>query len=45
MSANLKIEEGPRRVLEPETEKPYFSVLKNFLLAERNVYTCYPPET
>lgn len=42
-TVNLKIEEGWKRVLEPEAEKPYFSVLKDFLLAERKVYTCYPP--
>jgi len=30
-------------VLQPQFEAPYFAQLKEFLVAERQQYTCYPP--
>ena len=30
-------------MLKPQFEAPYFAELKNFLVAERQQYTCYPP--
>lgn len=42
MSISPKIESSWFEVLRPQFEAPYFAQLKNFLLAERQQYTCYP---
>lgn len=42
MSISPKIESSWLEVLRPQFESPYFAQLKNFLLAERQQYTCYP---
>ena len=42
MSVSPKIESSWLEVLRPEFEAPYFAELKNFLLAERQQYECYP---
>ena len=42
MSISPKIESSWLEVLRPQFEAPYFAQLKNFLLAERQQYTCYP---
>lgn len=42
MSISPKIEASWLEVLRPQFESPYFAQLKNFLLAERQQYTCYP---
>ena len=42
MSISPKIEASWLEVLRPQFEAPYFAQLKNFLLAERQQYTCYP---
>ena len=42
MSVSPKIEASWLEVLRPQFESPYFAQLKNFLLAERQQYTCYP---
>lgn len=43
MSINPQIEPSWLSVLKPQFDAPYFSQLKDFLLAERQSYTCYPP--
>lgn len=40
----IKLSPSWQTVLAEEFEKPYFSKLQNFLLAERQSYTIYPPE-
>lgn len=42
MSVNPQIEPSWLSVLKPQFEAPYFSQLKDFLVAERSQYTCYP---
>ena len=42
MSISPKIESSWFEVLRSQFEAPYFAQLKNFLLAERQQYTCYP---
>ena len=42
MSISPKIESSWFEVLRTQFESPYFAQLKNFLLAERQQYTCYP---
>lgn len=37
-----KIDQSWLEVLHPQFEAPYFAELKNFLVAERSMYTCYP---
>ena len=37
-----KIEKSWLEVLRPQFEAPYFAELKQFLVAERAAYTCYP---
>ena len=39
----VKIDPSWYEVLRPQFEAPYFAELKNFLVAERQQYTCYPP--
>ena len=39
----VKIDSSWYEVLKPQFEAPYFAELKNFLVAERQQYTCYPP--
>lgn len=39
----VKIDPSWYTVLQPQFEAPYFSELKQFLVAERQQYTCYPP--
>ena len=43
MNINPAIEEGWKRVLEEEFEKPYFAELKAFLLAEKQKFSIFPP--
>ncbi|MCK9616783.1 MAG: uracil-DNA glycosylase [Lentimicrobiaceae bacterium] len=38
-----QIEEGWMKVLMPEFEAPYFSMLKDFLVNEKKTYAVYPP--
>lgn len=38
-----KIDPSWLEVLRPQFEAPYFAQLKQFLVAERQQYTCYPP--
>lgn len=40
---NVKIDPSWYEVLQPQFEAPYFAQLKEFLVAERQQYTCYPP--
>lgn len=42
MSISPKIEASWLEVLRPQFEAPYFAQLKNFLISERQQYTCYP---
>lgn len=42
---NPSIEESWKEVLAGEFKKPYFPVLKKFLLEEKKKYTVYPPGT
>ena len=42
MSISPKIDASWLEVLRTQFESPYFAQLKNFLLAERQQYTCYP---
>lgn len=39
---NPKIDPSWLEVLRPQFEAPYFAQLKDFLVAERQQYTCYP---
>ena len=39
----VKIDPTWYEVLQPQFEAPYFAQLKEFLVAERQQYTCYPP--
>lgn len=39
----VKIDPSWYAVLQPQFEAPYFADLKQFLVAERAQYTCYPP--
>ncbi len=39
----VKIDPSWYAVLQPQFEAPYFAELKQFLVAERQLYTCYPP--
>ena len=39
---NPKIEPSWLEVLRPQFEAPYFAQLKDFLVAERQQYVCYP---
>ena len=39
----VKIDPSWYEVLRPQFEAPYFAQLKEFLVAERQQYTCYPP--
>ena len=39
----VKIDPSWYTVLQPQFEAPYFAQLKEFLVAERSQYTCYPP--
>ena len=39
----VKIDPSWYEVLRPQFEAPYFAELKQFLVAERQQYTCYPP--
>ncbi len=39
----VKIDPTWYEVLKPQFEAPYFAELKNFLIAERQQHTCYPP--
>lgn len=39
----VKIDPSWYAVLRPQFEAPYFAELKNFLVAERQQHTCYPP--
>ena len=39
----VKIDSSWYAVLQPQFEAPYFAQLKEFLVAERQQYTCYPP--
>ena len=39
----VKIDPSWYAVLQPQFEAPYFEQLKEFLVAERRQYTCYPP--
>lgn len=39
----VKIDSSWYEVLRPQFEAPYFAELKQFLVAERQQYTCYPP--
>ena len=40
---SVKIDPSWYAVLQPQFEAPYFAKLKEFLVAERSQYTCYPP--
>ena len=40
---SVKIDPTWYEVLRPQFEAPYFAKLKQFLVAERSQYTCYPP--
>lgn len=40
---SVKIDPGWFEVLRSQFEAPYFAQLKEFLVAERQQYTCYPP--
>lgn len=40
---SVKIDSSWYEVLRPQFEAPYFAELKNFLVAERQQHTCYPP--
>jgi len=40
---NPTIEDSWKKVLDSEFRKPYFPVLKNFLVDEKKKYTIYPP--
>ena len=40
---SVKIDPGWYEVLQSQFEAPYFAQLKEFLVAERQQYTCYPP--
>ena len=40
---SIKIDPSWLAVLQPQFEAPYFAQLKEFLVAERSQYTCYPP--
>ena len=40
---SVKIDPSWYAVLQPQFEAPYFAELKQFLVAERQQYTCYPP--
>jgi len=40
---SVKIDPSWFEVLRPQFEAPYFAQLKEFLVAERQQYTCYPP--
>ncbi|MBO4751644.1 MAG: uracil-DNA glycosylase [Bacteroidales bacterium] len=42
MAVNPKIESSWLEVLRPQFEAPYFAQLKEFLVAERQQYECYP---
>ena len=42
MPINPKIESSWLEVLRPQFEAPYFAQLKDFLVTERQQYTCYP---
>ena len=37
-----KIDPSWLEVLQPQFDSPYFAQLKEFLVAERQQYTCYP---
>ena len=39
----VKIDPSWYAVLQPQFEAPYFAELKQFLVTERQQYTCYPP--
>ena len=39
----VKIDSSWYAVLQPQFEAPYFAQLKDFLVAERQQHTCYPP--
>ncbi|MBQ8704542.1 MAG: uracil-DNA glycosylase [Bacteroidales bacterium] len=39
----VKIDSSWYEVLKPQFEAPYFAELKQFLIAERQQHTCYPP--
>ena len=39
----VKIDPSWYAVLQPQFEAPYFAQLKDFLVGERQQYTCYPP--
>ncbi len=39
----VKIDPSWYTVLQPQFEAPYFAELKQFLVVERQQYTCYPP--
>lgn len=39
----VKIDPSWYTVLQPQFEAPYFAELKQFLVTERQQYTCYPP--
>lgn len=39
----VKIDPSWYNVLQPQFEAPYFTELKQFLVAERQQHTCYPP--
>ena len=39
----VKIDPSWYEVLQPQFEAPYFAQLKEFLVAERQQHTCYPP--
>lgn len=40
---SVKLDPSWYAVLQPQFEAPYFAQLKEFLVAERQQYTCYPP--
>lgn len=40
---SVKLDPSWYAVLQPQFETPYFAQLKEFLVAERQQYTCYPP--
>lgn len=40
---SVKIDPSWYAVLQPQFEAPYFAELKQFLVAERQQHTCYPP--
>ena len=43
MPINPRIDPSWLQVLRPQFEAPYFAQLKEFIVAERQKYTCYPP--